>query len=106
MPGLRGNLCWGNRGSFTIYGEYPSAGLDPTEVHVSPAPGTFVSTNAYYGHHRVPSESTSSPEDVRMDVSEDPDDSSSTWTQNSVTRKRLLQDPVFHSFKRIRQGDC
>lgn len=94
MPGLRGNLCWGNRGSFTIYGEYPSTGMNTLDV-------PYVSTSAYYGHHRLPSVPQSErvlehPQED-MDVAQD-------W--DTPTRKRLLDDQPLQVYKRIRQGDC
>lgn len=72
MPALsNGNTCWGNRKAFNMHSEYicDSFALGNVFDSSSSATQSFVSSNSYYGFHRVPNEPVE--EAMALDVSED-----------------------------------
>lgn len=107
MPGLHhGNLCWGNRKSFYINGEYPLEALPTMEIRryeaVAQQNTVYISSNSYYGYHKITS---SQINDESMDTVDNVNPESDVRVQfpNSIVcRKRQNNEQTLDHVKRVR----
>lgn len=111
MPGLHdGNLCWGNRKSFYINGEYPLEAQPAMDFKryeaVAQQNIVYISSNSYYGYHKKPSSEIS---DESMDTEENNNpecDGRVQFPNSIVCRKRHSNEQTLDNVKRVRfQGE-
>lgn len=109
MPALsNGNTCWGNRKAFNFHTEYISdnflfdLGEVSEDFSSAPTPGqNFVSSNSYYGYHRVPDP----PVHEKMSVDECAQASFDGHDRSASSRKRPNTQEENDIVKRIRHQD-
>ncbi|XP_073996544.1 uncharacterized protein isoform X2 [Rhodnius prolixus] len=107
MPGLHdGNLCWGNRKSFYINGEYPLEAQPAMDFKryeaVAQQNIVYISSNSYYGYHKKPSSEIS---DESMDTEENNNpecDGRVQFPNSIVCRKRHSNEQTLDNVKRVR----
>ncbi|KAK9508387.1 hypothetical protein O3M35_005962 [Rhynocoris fuscipes] len=102
MPGLHhGNLCWGNRKSFYIYGEFPTEISSMDIRRYDPVASTtpvYISSSGYYGYQRI---TNPHKEDETMDTAEDINEEAAV-TVPLACRKRQSNELNLEHVKRTR----
>ncbi|KAK9508386.1 hypothetical protein O3M35_005962 [Rhynocoris fuscipes] len=106
MPGLHhGNLCWGNRKSFYIYGEFPTEISSMDIRRYDPVASTtpvYISSSGYYGYQRI---TNPHKEDETMDTAEDINEEAAV-TVPLACRKRQSNELNLEHVKRTRYHEA